>query len=47
MGLRGTNIEARFDNVVITGDEIPDVVPSGVELVGKLATMWGSIKRGR
>jgi len=47
VGLRGTDIEARFDNVVITGDEIPDVVPSGVELVGKLATMWGSTKRGR
>jgi len=50
IALVGYGIEARFDNVVITGDEIPDVGPGGyatVEQTGKLATMWGSIKRGR
>ena len=48
VGLRGYNMEARFDNVVITGDDIPDVGPSGcttveprghaVEPTGKSAT---------
>lgn len=50
VGLHAKGIEVRFDNVVITGDEIPDVGPSGyatVEQTGKLATMWGSTKRGR
>ena len=36
-----------FDNVVVTGDDIPNVGPSGyaVEPEAKLATTWGSIKR--
>jgi hypothetical protein len=35
-----------FDNVVITGDEVPDAGPSGltVEPKGKLATTWGQVK---
>jgi hypothetical protein len=35
-----------FDNVVITGSDIPDVGPSGfaVNSSGKLATSWGQIK---
>lgn len=36
-----------FDNVIITGDDIPNVGPSGyaVEPEAKLATTWGAIKR--
>ena len=36
-----------FDNVVITGDDIPDGDPSGyaVEPEARLATTWGAIKR--
>ncbi len=48
IGLGAKCIEARFDNVVITGPEIPDGGPgSAVTSQSKLATMWGSIKRGR
>lgn len=38
---------AEYDNVVITGNGIPDSGPSGyaVEPEGKLATSWGAIKR--
>ena len=41
------NAIVEFDNVVITGDEIPDGGPSGyaVEPAVKLATSWGTIKR--
>ncbi len=37
---------ARLDNVVITGDEVPDAGPSGfaVEPAGKLAATWATIK---
>ena len=37
---------AEFDNVVITGDEVPDVGPSGyaVEPGAKLSTAWGWLK---
>jgi len=36
-----------LDNVVITGDDIPNVGPSGyaVEPEAKLSTTWGSVKR--
>jgi len=37
-----------FDNVVITGDDIPDAGPSGghaVQPEAKLATTWGRLKR--
>ena len=36
-----------FDNVVITGDDIPDTGPSGqaVQPEAKLVTSWGAIKR--
>lgn len=47
-------IEARFDNIVITGPDIPDggswdesKHERPVNLQDKLATIWGSIKRGR
>jgi hypothetical protein len=38
---------AEFDNVVITGDDIPDVGPSGyaVQPKGKLPTSWGAVKK--
>jgi hypothetical protein len=48
IGLGAKCIEARFDNVVITGPEIPDGGPGfAVTSQNRLATMWGSIKRGR
>jgi hypothetical protein len=48
ISLGGKCIEARFDNVVITGPEIPDGGPGfAVASQSKLTTMWGSIKRGR
>ena len=36
-----------FDNVVITGDDIPDSGPSGyaVQPWARLATTWGSLKQ--
>jgi len=45
IGLGGT--EAHFDNVVITGDDIPNVGPSGypVQPKAKLATSWGKLKQ--
>jgi hypothetical protein len=38
---------AEFDNVVITGQDVPDAGPSGlaVNLQSKLATTWGQIRR--
>ncbi len=38
---------AEFDNIVITGDEIPNIEPSGygVRPQAKLATTWGQVKR--
>ena len=41
------NAIVEFDNVVITGDDIPDGDPSGyaVEPEARLATTWGAIKR--
>jgi hypothetical protein len=36
-----------FDNIIITGDGIPNVGPSGyaVEPKAKLSTTWGAVKR--
>ncbi|MBM3237570.1 hypothetical protein FJZ31_14870 [Candidatus Poribacteria bacterium] len=42
-GLAAGNCEAHFDNVVITGDDIPDRNLS-VEPKAKLTTTWGQIK---
>ena len=39
------NQTARFDNVVITGDSIPDRHAFSVTPKAKLATVWGSLKR--
>ncbi|MXV75918.1 DUF1080 domain-containing protein [Candidatus Poribacteria bacterium] len=45
MGLGLSNQTARFDNVVITGDSIPDRGGLSVTPKAKLATVWGSLKR--
>ncbi|MEK7395713.1 MAG: hypothetical protein AAB116_02140 [Candidatus Poribacteria bacterium] len=37
---------AFFDNVIITGDKVPDNSKS-VESKGKLAAIWGEIRRGK
>ena len=44
-GLGLSNQTARFDNVVITGDSIPDSGGLSVTPKAKLATVWGSLKR--
>ena len=42
------NVHAHFDDIVITGPDIPDGGPGFVVTSqSKLATIWGSIKRGR
>jgi len=40
------NAIVEFDNVVITGDDIPDVGPSGyaVQPKSKLTSTWGRLK---
>ena len=44
-GLGLSNQTARFDNVVITGNSIPDSGGLSVTPKAKLATVWGSLKR--
>ncbi len=44
-GLGLSNQTARFDNVVITGDSIPNSGGLPVMPKAKLATAWGSLKR--
>ena len=39
------NYTARFDNVIITGDGIPDKGALSVTPQAKLATTWGNLKR--
>ena len=39
------NYTARFDNITITGDSIPNKGGLDVTLGGKLATAWGDLKR--
>jgi len=46
VGLYTRNCEARFDDVIITGETIPNAV-TAVSLQGKLAAAWGEIKRSR
>ena len=50
VGLGLANYTARFDNVIITGPDVPDVTPPTwkgqlVEPAGKLATTWGHIRK--
>ena len=45
VGLGLANQTARFDNVIITGDSIPNNDGLSVTPKAKLATMWGSLKR--
>ena len=45
IGLGLSNQTALFDNVVITGETIPDKRELSVTPSAKLATMWGSLKR--
>ena len=40
-----SNYTARFDNITITGDSIPNRDGLSVNPTGKLATTWGSLKR--
>ena len=44
-GLGLSNQTARFDNIVITGDSIPNSGGLSVTPKAKLATVWGSLKR--
>ena len=44
-GLGLSNQTARFDNIVITGDSIPDSGGLSVTPKAKLTTVWGSLKR--
>ncbi len=48
VGLFVRNTQAHFDDVVITGPEIPDGGPGfAITSQSKLATVWGSVKRGK
>jgi len=44
-GLGLSNQTARFDNIIITGPSIPNSEGLSVSSKGKLATLWGSLKR--
>ncbi|RKU38027.1 hypothetical protein C6496_07670 [Candidatus Poribacteria bacterium] len=39
------NYTARFDNIIVTGDSIPNKGRLSVTSKGKLATTWGDLKR--
>lgn len=45
VGIGLANCTARFDNVTVTGDSIPDSGAFTVTSQGKLATTWGHLKR--
>ena len=45
IGLGLANCTARFDNVTVTGDSIPDSGAFAVTPQAKLATTWGHLKR--
>lgn len=45
VGLGLSNYTARFDNVTVTGDSIPDSGAFAVTFQGKLATTWGNLKK--
>lgn len=46
IGFGGGGCQARLDNLVITGEGVPDSGPSGwpVEPEGRLAAVWGGLK---
>ena len=46
VGLWAYDAAVEFDNLVVTGEEIPDIGPSGyaVEPSAKLAATWGGIR---
>lgn len=46
-GLFIIKAHAHFDDVIITGDEIPDGGPSAIEPKSKLVTTWGKMKQAR
>ena len=45
VGFGLANYTARFDNITITGDSIPNRGGLSVKPTGKLATTWGDLKR--
>ena len=45
IGIGLSNYTARFDNITVTGDSIPDSGAFAVTPQGKLATTWGNLKR--
>ena len=45
VGFGLANYTARFDNITITGDTVPDNGGFAVAPGGKLATTWGTLKR--
>ena len=45
VGIGLSNYTARFDNITVTGDSIPDSGAFAVTSQGKLATTWGHLKR--
>ena len=45
IGLGLANYTARFDNIIITGDTIPNKGRLAVTPQGKLATAWGDLKQ--
>ena len=45
VGFGLSNYTARFDNITITGDSIPNRGGLSVKPTGKLATTWGDLKR--
>lgn len=47
VGIGLSNYTARFDNVTVTGDSIPDSGAFAVTPQGKLATTWGNLKNRR
>ena len=47
VGIGLSNYTARFDNVTVTGDSIPDSGAFAVTPRGKLATTWGNLKKRR
>lgn len=49
VGFGALGCKARFDNIVITGDDVPDAGPSGfwVEPKDKLPITWAKIKDTR
>ncbi|RKU15517.1 hypothetical protein C6500_20265 [Candidatus Poribacteria bacterium] len=45
IGIGLANYTARFDNITVTGDSIPNSGGFAVTPGGKLATTWGNLKR--